>query len=83
MIKWHKDDLENRMYCVLRDGKKISMPRYYKDKMYTELDKKKLANKYKWQTLKEPEIDSREKVQNDLAAFRKMFYNALNNRQLL
>lgn len=83
MIKWHKDDLENRMYCVLRDGKKISMPRYYKDKMYSELDKKKLANKFKWQTLKEPEVDSREKVQSDLAAFRKMFYNALKNRQLL
>lgn len=34
MIRWHKEDLINRMYCNLNDGKKISMPRYYKDKMY-------------------------------------------------
>lgn len=33
--KWHKSDMENRMYCPIEDGKKIAMPRYYKDKMYT------------------------------------------------
>lgn len=35
MIKWHKADLNNRMYCTTSDGKKISMPRYYKNKLYT------------------------------------------------
>lgn len=34
MVQWYKADLENRMYCNLTDGKKISMPRYYKDKLY-------------------------------------------------
>lgn len=36
MVSYHKADLENRMYCTLLDGKKVSMPRYYKDKIYDE-----------------------------------------------
>lgn len=39
MIQWHKRDLVGRVYVPLKDGKKIAMPRYYKDKMYTKLDK--------------------------------------------
>jgi len=33
MIKWHKADIGNRMYCNLKDGKKIAMPRYFKQKL--------------------------------------------------
>lgn len=36
VIKWHKNDLEKRMHLTVADGKKVSMPRYYKDKMYNE-----------------------------------------------
>ncbi|AXH74468.1 MAG: replication initiator protein [Microviridae sp.] len=36
MANWHVADLVNRMYCNLTDGKKISMPRYYKDRLYYE-----------------------------------------------
>lgn len=36
MVKWHKKDVPSRMYCVIEDGKKISMPRYYKEKIYTD-----------------------------------------------
>lgn len=43
MVKWHKNDLENRFYCNLQDGKKIAMPRYYKDKIYTESERKRVA----------------------------------------
>lgn len=43
MVKWHKNDLENRMYCNLKDGKKIAMPRYYKDKIYNEMERKRAA----------------------------------------
>lgn len=39
MINWHKDDLINRMYVPLMDGKKIAMPRYYKEKIYSELER--------------------------------------------
>lgn len=36
MKKWHKGDLLNRMYVPIEDGKKIAMPRYYKEKIYTK-----------------------------------------------
>lgn len=46
MLQWHKNDLVNRMYCNLTDGKKISMPRYYKDKIYSDLERKEIADAY-------------------------------------
>ncbi|WNK13823.1 MAG: replication initiator protein [Microvirus sp.] len=36
MIAWHESDILNRMYIPLSDGKKIAMPRYYKNKLYTK-----------------------------------------------
>jgi len=46
MIQWHKNDLTNRMYCNLSDGKKISMPRYYKDKIYNDIERKEIADAF-------------------------------------
>jgi hypothetical protein len=43
MINWHKNKLEERMYVPIEDGKKIAMPRYYKDKMYNEEEKDKIS----------------------------------------
>jgi hypothetical protein len=42
MIKWHKNDILNRMYVPIEDGKKIAMPRYFKDKIYNEDEKDKI-----------------------------------------
>lgn len=36
MKAYHKADLFNRMFVTTADGKKVSMPRYYKDKIYTK-----------------------------------------------
>jgi len=47
MIKWHKNDLLNRMYVPLVQGKKIAMPRYYKNKIYTETQKLLINNHLK------------------------------------
>lgn len=38
-IKWHKQDAINRMYIPIEDGKKISMCRYYKSKIYEETER--------------------------------------------
>lgn len=35
-IKWHLTDAQNRYYIPIENGKKITMPRYYKEKLYTE-----------------------------------------------
>lgn len=37
MVKWYEADLEERMYCNIEDGKKIAMPRYYKEKLYQKI----------------------------------------------
>jgi len=43
MIKYHKADLLNRMYCTIEDGKKIAMPRYYKDKIYSKWQRQRVG----------------------------------------
>lgn len=42
MISWHKADLENRMYVNIGDGKKASMPRYYKNKIYNDKEREQI-----------------------------------------
>lgn len=40
---WHKKDIENRMYLNLEGGQKISMPRYYKDKIFNDEQREQAA----------------------------------------
>lgn len=46
ILNWHIEDLENRMYCTLPDGIKCSMPRYYKDKLYWDMERKAIGDAY-------------------------------------
>lgn len=39
MVQWHKNDLENRMYINVGDGKKAAMPRYFKEKIYNSTER--------------------------------------------
>jgi len=88
MIKWHKDDLENRMYIPIQDGKKIAMPRYYKNKMYNESEKTRIARKM---AILSEEMDEKlhqeygvniysELAKKHINAFRKMHKNSLEGR---
>jgi len=43
MIAWHKADIPNRYYCQAPGNIKLSMPRYYKQKIYTD-DERLLAS---------------------------------------
>lgn len=47
MKKWHFNNMVNRMYVPLPGGKKIAMPRYYKDKIYSETQKLLINNHLK------------------------------------
>lgn len=47
MKKWHFNDLLNRMYVPITGGKKIAMPRYYKQKIYSETQKLLINNHLK------------------------------------
>ena len=61
--KWHKNDLLNRMYVPMLDGKKIAMPRYYKDKLYTETQKLLINNHLKLVTSEQAIKDELELIQ--------------------
>lgn len=39
MANWHAGDLVGRNYCTLVGGQKIAMPRYYKERLYFELER--------------------------------------------
>jgi hypothetical protein len=84
MIKWHKSDLEKRMYVPIIDGRKIPMPRYYKDKIYKESEKNRIARyiaKISEEQLEE-EMNKYgvayhyEMSQKHINAFRKMYKNS-------
>lgn len=97
MINWYMADLENRMYCTLKDGRKITMPRYYKDKLFSDsnfetqacadLVRKRVGHLNKVRLIQEALKAEREggpnywrdKAENDLAAFRRMKYDASKN----
>lgn len=39
MALWHEADILNRFYMPLKGGMKVCLPRYYKQKLYTESDR--------------------------------------------
>jgi hypothetical protein len=90
MIKWHKMDIENRMYCNIIGNKKIAMPRYFKDKIYTEFDKVRISNHIKIKAELEEEKLKQEIgenyeqiiVERHINSFEKMHKNAEINRYL-
>lgn len=89
MVKWHKSDLDNRMYCNAEGGKKISMPRYYKDRIYNERERKRVAffsrikmvERQREEEIKGGDTYWRDKAENDKAAFRRMNYKANQNQK--
>lgn len=83
MIRWHREDIDNRMYCNIEDGKKIAMPRYFKNKIYEEDERiligKKLHDKRLEEMAKDP-MDPRAKQQAIYAAFNKMYLDSQKGR---
>lgn len=79
MRAWHLADPDKRMYVNLLDGKKIAMPRYYKEKVYTEEQRKKIGLATRAEMLKATDkliaddpMYFRNKFQAHQAAFHKM-----------
>lgn len=72
MILWHHKNLTDRMYCTIEGGKKISMPRYYKEKIYSKQQQKAIGVKARTEQEKRKEkINYADQAQAHLAAFRK------------
>lgn len=80
------------MYLNIEEGKKIAMPRYYKDKIYNETQRARLSHLGKVTATKRNEAFekvmyekygddwTRAKAESDLAAVQKMRRDALKNR---
>lgn len=88
MVQWHKKDLDNRMYLNIENGKKISMPRYYKDKLYEEHERKRVAF-FARQTMVKKQLEDMaksgdqyflDKANSDKAAFNRMYHRATTMR---
>lgn len=85
MIKWHLADLENRMYVNVEGGKKVSMPRYYKDRIYTETERCIAAFHSRVNMIardhdkKESQSDE---IARHIAEFQRMHINADKNKTL-
>ena len=56
MCAWHKADMNNPQYCMIQDGKKIALPRYYKNKILNEQEQKALAAYNAKKALEEPTV---------------------------
>lgn len=94
MVSWHKNDLDNRMYVNLDDGQKISMPRYFKDRIYTEQERQRIGFLSRFKALSkasEQEEQLRQihgdnyfkvLVEIDKAKYEKMYRESLKNRNL-
>lgn len=63
--KWHISNLQERCYLPLKDGKKASIPRYYKDKLYAKEQKHAIAHYQKIKALEE-EPKTYEEINNTI-----------------
>ena len=79
MRLWHKEDLLNRVYVNVDGNKKASMPRYYKDKIYTPEERIKIA-RHGEILFQEAEHASLEQVNS---AFERMRYMEITSQQKL
>lgn len=89
MVAWHKASLDDRMYCNLKGGDKVGMPRYFKQKVYTELERKRVGYYTRLRMIKELEevmkedpYYDRNKMEAVKAAFKLMEKNSSFNQKI-
>lgn len=88
MVSWHRMDLKNKVFCVSEDGKKLSMPRYFKDRIYDEHERAIIKQHFIEKTGKEiekfnssPDFDTLflEREAGITAAYKRMYYMSTQN----
>jgi len=72
----------NRMYVNIEGGQKCSMPRYYKNKIYDEVERKCVAFAYADKFKNNYVENQRDLAQSHIAQFKNMYRNAEKNRSL-
>jgi len=91
-IAWHKADLLERNYMPQKGGKRVAMPRYYRNKIYSpgewdqvvvRIHEKAMLRMEEYQTAMVQEFGDEWlsiKVQREHAAYKKMYSSAIKNR---
>lgn len=79
---WHKKDLQQRMYIPIADGKKIAMPRYYKEKIYNQTERSYIAKHIKSEKEKETPITEQQRLLQIEANQTKSKNKTLNRQKL-
>lgn len=97
-LRWHYADLENRQYITIEDGKRIALPRYYRQKMYDKILSKHIGTQSQIKHEQREELELQYKLQEydgdigfirhmqseaQIAAFGKMHRDALKNRDTI
>lgn len=85
MIKWHLSDMYKRQYVVTSQGQKVSMPRYYKDKLLTLQDKEIIRAWNVLESMKEQEPkknSSRERGEALISGIHRYNLSLLKNQKL-
>lgn len=85
MIEYHRNDILKRMYCMV-EGKKVSMPRYYKNRIYNEQERNKV-HAYIGKMLEAEfkdlsQLEARNLAEGHKAMFRKMEKDHYQNRSI-
>lgn len=87
-VAWHIKGLTERMYVTTADGKKVSMPRYYKQKIYHETQRKAIAYATQKRNAEQQKIKAangklpteKQRVEGHRQAFERMYANSEQNR---
>ncbi|WNK13928.1 MAG: replication initiator protein [Microvirus sp.] len=82
MIQWHKNKPEERVYVPLKDGKKAPLPRYFKQLIYNESEKERIAFHFQKESQKLLELELQEHG-NNLPSIKEQRYLDGNRKMLL
>lgn len=61
--KWHLSNLQERYFLPLKDGKKASIPRYYKEKIYHQTQRQAIGAYQKLKALEETPLTEEERIE--------------------
>lgn len=80
MISWHNVVVTQRCYVLTSDGKKVAMPRYYRDRLYSKDEKKYIAYFAKQEQLRKELLITPEQLHNSIETINYQFKKINNGK---
>lgn len=76
MYNYHTEDYDNPVMFGIVDGRKVALPRYYKNKIFTKEQMRKEASKTKWESIREKREQIRQVIKQGLVTVGRHTRNA-------